>query len=109
MKEGARAHRPGRLFNNGNTYLIARLLEITVEGGPQGIIQAIAFAAVGDTEREYIQVISLVTTCCMIGYSVASIDRGLDATPSWHILEVRESAPLRPRSRCVSHAHLSRA
>ena len=64
-------------------------LEITVEGGPQGLMQAIAFASVPEAERTYIQLVSLVATCCMTAHTVASIDRGFDATRDWQIVEVR--------------------
>merc|ERR1712185_701868 len=86
--------------------LISRLFEISLEGGPQGMVQAIAYASMEAAERVFVQGASLAVTCCMVAHTVASVDRGFDATPHFHIVEVcrvrehalkTEASRMRPR------------
>ena len=90
MSEGAQTHRPGQQYNNANTLLFSRVNEISMEGGPQSVIQAIAWASMEAAERAYIQTVSLVITCCMVAHTVASVDRGADATPEFQLVEVED-------------------
>ena len=52
------------------------------------MVQAIAYASMEAAERVFVQGASLTVTCFMVAHTVASIDRGFDATPHYHIVEV---------------------